>query len=90
MLGSCDFSGDLDCIAKKLYIFVIFQGGGGGSRPLIPPSESAHGGVHALSIGCLGENADFNYLLYHFLIIVSASLLKLEDAFCIMLCPHSY
>ena len=37
MLGSCDFSGDLDCIAKKLYIFVIFQGGGGGPDLLSPP-----------------------------------------------------
>ena len=29
-------------IAKKPYIFVIFQGWGGGSRPPVSPSGSAH------------------------------------------------
>ena len=40
------FKGIRTSIAKKPYIFVIFQGGGGGSRPPVRPS----GPVHALPI----------------------------------------
>ena len=34
-----DFKGIRTSIAKKTYIFVIFQGGGGGSDPLFPPLD---------------------------------------------------
>ena len=33
----CDFQGIRTSIPKKPYIFVIFQGGGGGVRTPVPP-----------------------------------------------------